>query len=155
MNNGGCAPDAVCRYTGPGTSSCVQTGLGNTSPDAGTEQTVTAAYEYGTRFIPQIAVSAVGIRYYRSPGMTAAREGWLFDGSGNFIQRIDLPSNGTGWQDGWFPVQRPLTAGQTYTVSMDTSVVLGAPPYDVVYDAPGLLRSASVTDGPILYPQMT
>jgi hypothetical protein len=75
--------------------------------------------EMGLKVRVTQAAQLTAIRYYRSPGETGSHVGRVWNASGQLLASTTFTSeSGSGWQEQALASPVPLTAGQTYVVSV-------------------------------------
>jgi hypothetical protein len=76
------------------------------------------AVDLGVKFVPAVAGTVTGVRYYQGTGNTGTHTGSLWSSSGTLLARVTFPaSSGTGWQTANFDTPVAVTAGTTYVAS--------------------------------------
>jgi hypothetical protein len=77
------------------------------------------SYELGTKIIATAPASLLGIRYYRDPSETGTHIGRVWSSTGTLLASVTFTGEtASGWQTQALTTALPLTAGQTYVVSV-------------------------------------
>ncbi|MGN6326406.1 DUF4082 domain-containing protein [Pseudolysinimonas sp.] len=72
----------------------------------------------GSKFIPSVSGSIVGLRFYKGPGNVGQHIATLWNASGTKLAQVTFSNeSASGWQTAYFTSAVALTAGTTYVVS--------------------------------------
>lgn len=81
-----------------------------------------APVELGLRFITDVPITVVGVRFYKSTANTGTHVANLWNSLGNRLASATfVGETSSGWQEVLFAIPVVVTAGQTYTVSYSCS----------------------------------
>ena len=91
--------------------------LGSQSPAVASYANTTAV-ELGVTFVPRVAGTIRGVRFYKGSANTGTHTGSLWNASGSRLAtRTYAGETASGWQTAWFSSPVQVAAGQTYVAS--------------------------------------
>jgi len=108
-----------------------------------------ASYEMGVKFVPAVNGHVTGVAFFRLAGLPSSHVGKLWDNSGTLLGTTPTltaaQGSFVGWQALMFASPIAVTAGQTYTASVNQ-------PADGIYPAASHVFDSPITNGNLTAP---
>jgi hypothetical protein len=103
-----------------------------------------ADYELGTKFSSSVAGTITGIRYWRAASETGTHTGRIWSSTGTLLASVVFTGDtGSGWKTQTLATPLAITAGTTYTVSVNANTYYA--------DTPGG-HAAAINNGALTAP---
>ncbi|GAA3796642.1 DUF4082 domain-containing protein [Cellulomonas soli] len=115
--NGSTAENLVWTFTTAGTGGCPCTLFGERVPAVASANDG-AKVELGVSFVPSVAGTVTGVRFYKGAANTGTHTGTLWSSTGEQLRTVTfVGETASGWQTALFSSPYAVTPGQTYVVS--------------------------------------
>jgi Domain of unknown function (DUF4082)/Bacterial Ig-like domain len=105
-------------FTTAGAAACPCSLFASSVTPAEVDSGDSGSVELGMKFVPQVAGSVTGIRFYKSAANTGTHVGNLWSSTGTKLATVTFSGeSASGWQSATFSTPVAVTAGTTYVVS--------------------------------------